>query len=151
MNYTGHWPIHIYWGQSLYHTDSISQVQLTLLHQIVFKILSLITGLRKLDHWLHTFISWGQSLCHTDALIIPNMMFLSNYLEDVKQNHWTMKYRSVTFYEVNFSVILIQYLKYDLHISNSLQDVRQNHWTMKYRSLWHTFILRSNVWHQSIK
>ena len=39
---------------------------ITLLHQIVFKILSLITGLPKIGHW-STYISWSQSLCHTDA------------------------------------------------------------------------------------
>ena len=71
----------------------------------------------------------------------------SNSLGDIRQNHWTIKYRS---HRLTFILRsntwsywpIIQ--KYYVHISNSLQDVTQNHWTMKYRSQWPIFILRSN-------
>ena len=42
-------------------------------------------------------------------------------------------------------IILIKYVRHDLHISYRLQDIRQNHWTMTYRWMWPTFILRSKV------
>ena len=72
----------------------------------------------------------------------------SNSLQDIRQNHWTMKYRSMWLTFIQISNIWSYWLiipKYDIHTSNSLQDIRQNHWTMKYRSQWPTFILRANV------
>ena len=72
----------------------------------------------------------------------------SNSLQDIRQNHWTMKYRSQWHTFILRSNVVSYWLiipKYDVHTSNSLQDTRQNHWTMKYRSQWPTYILRSNV------
>ena len=59
----------------------------------------------------------------------------SNSLWNIRQSHWTMKYRShrPTFIlrsKVRSYWPLIP--KYDVHTSNSLQDVMQNHWTIKY-------------------
>ena len=69
-------------------------------------------------------------------------------LAHIRQNHWTMNYRSQCPTNILRSNIGLSWLiipKYGVHISNSLQVIRQNHWTMKYRSQWPTFILRSNV------
>ena len=67
----------------------------------------------------------------------------SNSLGDIRQSHWTMKYRShrPTFI-LRSNVIIPNNI---VHTSNSLQDIRQNHSTMEYRSQWPTLILRSNV------
>ena len=56
-------------------------------------------------------------------------------LQAIRQNLWTMKYRSQwsTFILRSYWLIIP---KYDVHTSNSLQDIRQNHWTVKYRSCW---------------
>ena len=82
-------------------------------------------------------------------LIIPKYGgHISNSLQDIRQNHWTMKYRSQwpTFiFRSNIRSYWLILPKYGVHISNSLQDIRQNHWTMKYRSQWPTFIFRSNI------
>ena len=82
-------------------------------------------------------------------LIIPKYgVHTSNSLQDIRQNHWTMKYRSQwpTFIlRSNVGLYWLKILKCDVHTSNNLQDIRQNHWTMKYRSQWPTFILRSDV------
>ena len=61
----------------------------------------------------------------------------SNSVGDIRQNHWTIKYRSQwpTFIlRSNIRPYWPIIPKYDVHTSNSLQDVTQNHWTMKYRS-----------------
>ena len=95
----------------------------------------------------------------------------SNSLGDIRQSHWTMRYRShrPTFIlRSNVRSYWPLIPKYDVHTSNSFQgimqnhwaikylylfwgkslchteDLRQNHWTMKYRSQWPIFILRSN-------
>ena len=64
---------HTYFMRSIFVSYWFIIPSTTLLHQIVFKILSLITGLWKIGHW-STYISWSQSLCHT--CIISNMMFI---------------------------------------------------------------------------
>ena len=56
----------------------------------------------------------------------------------MKQNHWSMKYRSLWLTFIIRPIITS-------HPLNRPRDIRQNHWTMKYRSLWPTFILRSKV------
>ena len=76
------------------------------------------------------------------------MMSIYPSLQDIRQNHWTMKYRSQWpkfILRSNIGSYRLIIPKYDVHISNSFQDIRQNHWTMKYRSQWPTFILRSNI------
>ena len=71
-----------------------------------------------------------------------------NYLQDVTQNHWTMKYRSrwPTF-TFRSTVGSYQFIipNNDIHTSNNIQDKRQNYWTMKYRSRWPTFVMLSIV------
>ena len=44
------------------------------------------------------------------------------------------------FYEVDLSVTMIHYPKYNVSLSNSLQDMKQNRWTIKYRSLTYMYI-----------
>ena len=82
----GHWPTYIF-CRSIFVSHWSIIPSMTFLRQIVFKILSKIAGLWNIGHW-PTYISWGQSLCHTDPLydIHP-----SNSLEDIRQNHPTMK------------------------------------------------------------
>ena len=78
----------------------------------------------------------------------------SDSLGDIRQNHWSMKYRShrPTFIlRSNIGSYWPIIPKYDVqkiivHTSNSLQNVTQNHWTMKYRLQWPIFILRSRLW-----
>ena len=81
-------------------------------------------------------------------LIIPRYyVYTSNSLQDIRQNHWTMKYRSQrpTFILKSsiksYSLISPRYV----YTSNNLQDIWQNHWTVKYRSHWPTFIYRSRM------
>ena len=72
----------------------------------------------------------------------------SKSLQDIRQNHWTIKYRSqwpkfiLRSNVVSYRLII---LKYDVHAANSLQDIRQNHRIMKYKSQWPSIIFRSNV------
>ena len=71
--------------------------------------------------------------------IIQYDLHPSNSLHDIRQNHWPMKYRSLTYLNFMKSIFvshwpIIPNLKF--HPSNSLRDTRQNHSTMKYRSLW---------------
>ena len=108
---------------------------------MAFKILSKMTGLQNIGTDLQIFDK--VNLCVT-LMPYPKYVYPSNNLEDIKQNHWTVKYWSVTYIHFMRSIcaILIQYLKYD---SNRLQDIRQNHWIMKFWSQWPTLILRSNI------
>ena len=72
----------------------------------------------------------------------------SNILEYIRQNHWTMKYRSQWHTFILWSNVWSYWLIIpinDVPTSNNLQDKRQNHWTMKYRSQRPAFILSSNV------
>ena len=97
---------------------------------------------------------WNIDQCPTNILrsywlIIPKYgVHISNSLQDIRQNNWTMKYRSQwpTFIlRLNVVSYWLMIPKYDVHTSNRLQHIRQNHWTIKYGSQWPTFILRSNV------
>ena len=77
---------------------------------------------------------------------VTNSVILNQYLKydvnpcntvgDIKQNHWTIKYSTLTqkYYEVTQCIILNQHPKYDLNPSNGIGDFKQNQWTMKYRS-----------------
>ena len=61
-------------------------------------------------------------------------VYTSNVLQDVRQNYWTMKFRSFwpTFILRSNQVVLTHNQKvWCLYIK---QDIRQNNWTMKYRS-----------------
>ena len=76
------------------------------------------------------------------------------YDNGIRQNQWTMKYKSLThiyFYKVDLWVTLIHYPKYNISPSNSLQDMKQNRWTIKYRSLTYiNFVRAIYVSHWSI-
>ena len=115
------------------------------IHQIILKILSKITRPWKIGH-VDLYLLWGQSLGHTFSSS-ENMTLVHQIVLEIRQNHWTMEYRSqwptlVLRSNVRSYCPIIP--KYYVHISNSLQDVMQNHWTMKYWSQWPIFILRSN-------
>ena len=72
----------------------------------------------------------------------------SNSLQDIRQNHCTMKYRSqwsIFILRSNFGSYWLIIPNNIVHTSNSLQDIRQNHWTMEYMSQWPTLMLRSNI------
>ena len=59
--------------------------------------------------------------------------FLFDTLRDIRQNHWTMKYRSqrpAKIYEVTHSMKLNKYPKYDAYLLDRARDIEQNHWTM---------------------
>ena len=80
-----------------------------------------------LNHWTaknrsQTYIYFMRSIFVSHWCIIPNMTFTQQIilktLSKVSDLH--------TYYEVNICVVLIQYLKYDLHISNSLQEVTKS-------------------------
>ena len=116
------------------------------IHQIILKILSKITRPWNIGH-VDLYLFWGQTGSH--CLIIWKYDTLTpNSLGNIRQNHWTMKYRSQWPTFILRSNVWSYWLiipNYDVHTSNNLQDIRQNQWTMKYRSQWPIFILRSNV------
>ena len=116
------------------------------IHQIILKILSKITRPWNIGHVdIFTLRPKFGSYC---LIIWKYDTHASNSVRDIRQNHWTMKYRShgPTFIlRSNVGSYWPIIPKYDTHTSNSLQDVPQNHWTMKYRSQWPTFIFRSNI------
>ena len=90
----------------------------------------------------------NKSLDRITLTHFPKVWHSSIKYKDIRQNQWTMKYRSqwLTFiFRSNIGSYWLIIPKYGVHISNSLQDIRQNHWTMKYRSQWPTIILRSNI------
>ena len=109
------------------------------IHQIILKILSKITRPWNIDHVdLFTLRSKFGSHC---LIIWIYDTHASNSLGDIRQSHWTMKYRlhRPTFIlRSNVRSYWLLIPKYD----NSLQDVTQNHWTIKYRSQWPIFIWR---------
>ena len=81
--------------------------------------------------------------------IIPkDDVHTSNGLQDITQNHWTMKCRSKhpTFILRSCVGSYWFIIPNNVHTWYSLQGIRYSHWTMKYRSQWPTFSLRSNVW-----
>ena len=84
-------------------------------------------------------------------LISPSYhIYTSNSLQDIRQNHWTMKYKSqrpTIIFRCSIKSYWLISPRYHVSISNSLQNIRQNHWTMKYRSQWPIFILRSTSSH----
>ena len=114
------------------------------IHQIVLKILRQITRPWNKGCW-PVFIL--RSKFGSPCLIIRKYdTHPSNNVWDLRQNHWTMKYRSQwhTFIlRANFWPYWPIIPKYDVHKLNSLQDITQNQWIKKYRSRWPTFILSS--------
>ena len=100
--------------------------------------------------YIYFEVKWGSYI-----FIIPNNgVHTSNSLQDTRQNHWTIKYRSQwpTFIlRSNLGSYWFIMPMYDVHASNSLQDIRQNHWTMKYRSQWLTWGMDLGVKHHGMK
>ena len=93
-------------------------------------------------------LTYTPSQCHRLIHYSEYHVYTSNCLHNIRQNHWTMKYRSQWSNFILKSSIKSYWLispRYHVHTSNSLQNIRQNHWTMKYRSQWPTFNLMSNI------
>ena len=123
---TGHSDTILIWDNASSHTDSLFH-GIMFIHQQVFKIYGKIT-----EPW-----NIGQS-DPSYWLISPSYhVYTSNSLQDIRQNHWTMKYRSQwpTFiFRCSIKSYWLIGTRYHVYISISLPDIRQNHWTMKYRS-----------------
>ena len=143
-----HWTIkyrsltYIYLVRSIYVSHWSIIPTMMFIHQIILKMLSKITRPWNIGH-VDLYLLWGQSLGQPVSLS-ENMTLMQQ--RDIRQNHWTMKYRShrPTFIlRSNVGSYWPIIPKYYVLISNSLQDVTQNHWNMKYRSQWPIFILRS--------
>ena len=145
----------------------------TFLHQTVFRLIQSDVGFDCISSWSSLCLSFyfsrheAKSLDHkiqvTDLHILDKVNLCvtlihytkydvhpSNNLEGIKQNHYTMKYMSLSCWLIftmwsKFGSHCIIIWKYDTHASNNLGDIRQNHWTMKYRTHRPTFILRSNI------
>ena len=143
-----------------------------------------INGLWNIGHW-PTYILRGQSLCHTDPLSQVQLFSI-----DMKQIHWTIKYRSLTYIYMMRSIFLShwpiipimmfihqiiltilskitrpwnvghidlylylfwsQSFGHTVSLSENMtfihqivyhRDIRQNQWIMNHRSQWHTFIV----------
>ena len=85
----------------------------------------------------------------------PGRHHISNSFQNIRQNHWTMKYRSLSYiyFEVKVCIALTHYPMFDVN-PKSL-----DHWIMKYRSLTNFMMLTfvshctdpTQVRHSSIK
>ena len=93
---------YIYSFSSMSHWISITST--TLIHQIVFKIEDKITRPCYVGHW-PTHILCGKYLTHMDPIFHYDIC-PSYSLQDIRQNHWTMKYRSLT-YMYSFSSVFV--------------------------------------------
>ena len=67
------------------------------LHQTVFKILSKIAGPRNIGLVTDLHIFYEVILCVTLIYYPKYDLHPSNSFQDIRQNHWTMKYRSLTY------------------------------------------------------
>ena len=140
-------PTYIYLIRSIYVSHWSILPNMMFIHQIILTILSKITRPWNIGH-VDLYLLWGQSWDHTVSLSENITLMHQIVLGDIRQNHWTMKYRShrPTFIlRSNVGTCWPIIPKNDVHTSKSLQDIMQNHWTMKYRSQWPSFIFRSNV------
>ena len=79
-------PCYILCGQSLYHTDQLSKI---------YRYIKKITGPLNIGHWPMYF--YEVNLCVTRIYYPKYDLRLSNSFQDIRQNHWTMKYRSLTY------------------------------------------------------
>ena len=107
----------------------------------------IITEPRNVGH-SDPLLVWSQAWSHIDILAKRYHIYTSNSLQNISQNHWTMKYKSQwpTFIlRSSIKSYWLITLKYYVYISNSLQGMRQNHSTMKYSSQSPTFILRWSI------
>ena len=78
--------------------------------------------------------------------------------QDIRQNQWTMKYKSLTFIYLTRSIfvshwsiitdtLFLHQIVFNIWskitgLSDSLQYMKQNHWTIKYRSLAYIYLMR---------
>ena len=102
----GHVNLHLFWGQSLGYTVSLSE-NMTLIHQIVLEIQGKITGplkqnwqykAKSLDHEATVTYIYFEVKCGSYWFIIPNNnVHTSNSLHDIRQNQWPMKSQWPTF------------------------------------------------------
>ena len=96
------------------------------IHQIILKILSKITRPWNIGHVDLYLFFWGQSLGHTESLSENMTLIHQNSLGNIRQNHWTMKYRSQWPSVILRSNVVSYWLiipNNDVHTSNSLQDI----------------------------
>ena len=126
----------IYFMRSIFVSHWFISPNMMFIHQIAFKILRKITDTK---YRSLTYIFYKVNLYVTLIHYIKYDLHPSNSLQDIRQNHWTMNYRS----QNHLCVTLIHYPKYNICPSNSLQVIEQNHWTMKYRSLTYIYFMRS--------
>ena len=92
--------------------------------------ISKFTGPWNIGHWPSVTLRSH----HTRFIILTCDSHPSNYLQDIKQNHWTVKYRTRWPTFIIRSTVGSHWLiipKYDAHLSNSLENLRQNHITLK--------------------
>ena len=87
-----------------------------------------------IDHWSLTPFDdrpWKFSRFRT-LLISPRYhVSTSNSLQNIRQNHWTMKYRwqwPIFILRSNVKSYWLISPCYHVYTSNSLQNMRQNHW-----------------------
>ena len=95
---------------------------------------------------LNLFYFWWSfnRQCYLDrklkAISSKGVLFIHQIsLQQIRQNHWTMEYRSqwpTLILRSNVGSYWFILPKYDVHTSNSLLDIRKNHWTVKYRCCW---------------
>ena len=85
----GHADLYLLWGQSFGHTVSLSE-NMTLIHQIVLRYKT-----KSLDHEIKVTVTYiyFEVKRHTDSYS-QSIVYTSNCLQDIRQNHWTVKYRS---------------------------------------------------------
>ena len=87
-----HVDLYLLWGQSLGHTVSLSE-NMTLMHQIVLEIWEINHWTMKYRSHRPTFILRSNGGSYW-SIIPKHDVHTSNSLQDIRQNHLTMKYRS---------------------------------------------------------
>ena len=121
----------LFWGQMLGHIDSLSK-SMTFIHQIVFKLQGKINRLWNIGNMFRSKFA-------SNGLNIQTFDVHPSNSQDIRQDHWTRKYRSMWPSLTLRSKVVSHWLiiqKFDVHPSKSLQDIRQSHWTIKNSSRW---------------
>ena len=95
---------HIYFMRPILMSHWSITPNITFLYQTVFKILSKITGPWNIGHWL-TYI-YEVNLCIKLIHYPKYDLHPSNSFQDIRQNRWTMKYRSLTYIYFMRSIIV---------------------------------------------
>ena len=85
---------YIYFMRSIFVSHWSIIQSMTFIHQIVFKMQSKITGSWNIGH--RPLYIYLVNLCVTLIHYIKYDLHPSNSLQDIRQNHWTMKYMSLT-------------------------------------------------------